>query len=120
MLQDEPYPKNFWEDLNPETRRFVMAPTGGTERLVLLFQELQRVPIARKVILAVAPQKDSLKRLRKNGGARDRLARKGIALLSGKAHAQLIERLGLPRCSADEFISLSPSLKMTLNSCGRW
>lgn len=72
---------------------------------------MQGVPIARKVILAVAPQKDSLKRVRKNGGARDRLARDGIALLSGLAHSQLIQRLGLPKCGADEFISFKPNLE---------
>lgn len=108
MLHNESYPKNFWEDMDPETRRIVMAPMGGTERLVVLFRELQGTPIARKVILAVAPQKDSLKRLRKNGGARDRLAQQGIALLSGKAHASLILRLGLPFCNAEEFISFKP------------
>jgi hypothetical protein len=108
MLRDEPYPRNFWEDIAPKTRLAIMSPTGGTARLVNLFRELQGVPIARKVVLAVAPQKDSLKRIRKNGGARDRLAKGGIALLSGKAHGALIEKLGLPKCSMDDFISFAP------------
>ena len=109
MLRHEPYPRNFWEDMSLAKRQVIMAPKGGTGRLVNLFRELQAVPISRKVVLAVAPQKDSLKRLRKNGGARDKLARQGIALLSGKAHSELIRQLGLPLCTGDQFISFKPA-----------
>ncbi len=75
MLRHAPYPKNFWEGIRPELRDAIMTPRSGTQRLVVLFRELREIPIARKIVLAVAPQKDSLKRIRKNGGARDCLAR---------------------------------------------
>jgi len=66
---------------------------------------VQERPISRSHVLAIAPQKDAMKRLRKNGGARDSLASDGIAILSGQYDAALIERLGLPKCKKDEFIS---------------
>jgi len=46
-----------------------------------------------------------MKRLRKNGGARDKIADGGIALLSGTYDKALIKTLGLPVCTRDEFIS---------------
>jgi hypothetical protein len=64
-------------------------------------------PISRTVVLGAARQKDAMKRLRKNGGARDSLARDNIALLSGHFDSKLIEELGLPKCEKDEFISFS-------------
>lgn len=109
LLRDEPYPKNFWEGLNPETRREIMMPRGGTERLAMLFRRHQRLPISRLLVQALAQQKDYMKRLRKNGGARDFLASEGIALLSGKVHHELIQKLGLPSCGKDDFISIKPT-----------
>jgi hypothetical protein len=47
-----------------------------------------------------------MKRLRKNGGARDLLAREGIAVLSGKYDHQIIKELKLPQLSSDEFLSI--------------
>jgi hypothetical protein len=52
-----------------------------------------------------------MKRLRRNGGARDSLARDGIALLSGSYDSALIEALRLPKCEKDEFISFRPTLQ---------
>jgi hypothetical protein len=109
MLLDAPYPKNFWEGLAPETRREIMTPRGGTERLAMLFRLHQRLPISRLLVQALAQQKDYMKRLRKNGGARDILASEGIALLSGKVHRGLIQKLGLPLCDRDDFISIRPT-----------
>lgn len=108
LLRNKDYPKNFWEGVSPQILRTVTGSRGGSERLAEMFRLFERRPISREVILALAPQKDTLKRLRKNGGARDRLVKEGIALLSGKYHGALIERLDLPRCNPDEFISIRP------------
>jgi len=108
LLKDHDYPKNFWEDVPPSVLRVVTNPRGGTERLNLLFRHYLRTPISRATVMALAPQKDTLKRLRKNGGARDRLVKDGIALLSGKYHSDLISKLGLPFCGPSEFISIQP------------
>ncbi len=108
MLFDQPYPANFWQHLSPEHRRAVMAPRGGTERLATLFELYQRKPISRTLIQALAQQHDYMKRLRRNGGARDILRKRGIALLGGKTHKALIARLGLPQTSANDFIAITP------------
>ncbi len=105
LLFEQPYPKNIWEDADPLKVKKIFKPEGGTERLVQLFKEMQEVPISRTVIEGIAQQKDYMKRLRKNGGARDKLASEGIALLSGAYDKALIKKLGLPACSREEFIS---------------
>lgn len=109
MLYQHDYPKNFWEDVSPQDLKKVTASHFGTQRLVALFSLYLGTPIPRQIVLSLAPQKDSLKRLRKNGGARDLLQKQGIALLSGKYHSQIISALGLPFCNADSFISMRPS-----------
>jgi len=108
LLRNAPYPKNFWAGLAPDVRRQIMTPRGATERLAMLFRLHQELPISRLLVQALAQQKDYMKRLRKNGGARDLLVREGIALLSGKAHHRLIQKLGLPLCDQDDFISIKP------------
>jgi len=105
LLKDVPYPPNFWLSLDSEVRRLIMTPRGGSERIAMLFRHHQGKPISRKLIEALGQQKDPLKRVRKNGGARDRLAREGIAILSGKKHAALIAEWGLSFCGKDEFVS---------------
>jgi hypothetical protein len=109
ILKDFPYPKNFWQFLPDSNRLAITRPRGGTERMAALFRLYQRQPIPRTVVEALAQQKDPMKRLRKNGGARDTFAREGLSLLSGKKHAALIQALGLPFCAKDQFISIQPS-----------
>lgn len=108
LLRDVPYPENFWEYLAPETRMAIMAPRGGTERLAALFRAVQSRPISRLLVQAVAQQDDYMKRIRRNGGARDLLAPEGVAVLWGQKDRNLIRQLGLPDCGPDEFISFKP------------
>lgn len=108
MLYRHPYPPNFWEVLPAADRLEVFAAGTATKRLAALFEKLQRTPISRLQVQAVAQQDDYMKRLRKNGGARDLLQEKGMVLLSGRSDPALIERLGLGRVSPSEFISLKP------------
>ncbi|MGO8757676.1 MAG: NaeI family type II restriction endonuclease [Terracidiphilus sp.] len=106
--RNAPYPKNVWEEVDSNLLAKILQPAGGKDRLDVLFRSLQERPISRSMVLAVARQKDAMKRLRKNGGARDSLARDGIALLSGNFDKELIEQLNLPKCRHDEFISFTP------------
>lgn len=48
-------------------------------------------------------------RIRRNGGARDLLAPKGIAILWGKGNDWLIGKLKLGPVGPDEFISYKPT-----------
>ena len=105
LLYEFSYPKNIWESADPALVKRIFKSKSGAERLVQMFKEMQGVPITRTVIEGIAQQKDYMKRLRKNGGARDKLAADGIALLSGAYDRVLIKNLGLPFCTRDEFIS---------------
>jgi hypothetical protein len=122
ILKDKDYPQNIWSNFSPELRAKIVSQPPGTKRVDSLFRLVQGKPISRSHILGVAPQKDAMKRLRKNGGARDKLARDGIALLSGNYDKALIRKLGLPTCKKDEFISYAPtkdSDKALLRAAGR-
>mgnify|MGYP000109044014 CR=1 FL=1 len=72
-----------------------------------LFREVQREPITRDVVEAVAQQRDFMRRIRsdKGRGTRDHLAKEGILLLSGHYDSPLIAALGLPHCSNSQFVS---------------
>jgi hypothetical protein len=106
LLKDAPYPPNFWLGLTAEDRDAIVSPRGGTERVAMLFRLCQRTPISRKLVVALAQQDDPMKRVRKNGGARDQLELEGISILSGATKRDVIARLGLPPCRRDEFISV--------------
>jgi hypothetical protein len=108
LIRDAGYPENPWQRFSPEIRRSITTPVGGSKRVDALFRLIQKTPISRALVLGVAPQKDAMRRLRRNGGARDSLARDGIVLLSGNYDKKQIEALGLPRCRRDEFISFAP------------
>lgn len=111
LLKDEPYPENIWEGLDLRVRNLIVGYPPGTQRVAALFRLVQEKPISRVQVLTMAPQRDGMKRLRKNGGARDSLGRDGVAILSGKKHKELIARFGLPHCNKDEFISFEPKLE---------
>lgn len=102
------YPANFWSGVSKVDAQHIMdmKNAGGSERLRRLFTVVQEKPVSRDVIEGVARQKDYMKRLRNNGGARGLLAADGIALLSGKYDSRLIKKLSLPVCTGDEFISI--------------
>lgn len=105
LLHDCPYPPNFWEDVPVKTAQYIMLGRSGNERLIRLFTELPDRPIHRDIVHGVARQKDYMKRLRRNGGARDTLAANDIAILSGAYDTTVIQLLGLHSVAADEVIS---------------
>lgn len=81
---------------------------GATEALANYFEQNQGVPTSRAAIIQIAQQLDGMKRLRRNGGARDILDQKRIALLWGRRDRVLIAQLNLGPVSASEFISYAP------------
>ncbi|WP_293576862.1 NaeI family type II restriction endonuclease [Phaeobacter sp.] len=111
LLQDEPYPANFWRTLPETTVKQIFAGDSGNARMAQLFRALPRHPIPRDVVEAVANQKDFMRRIRSDGGhgTRDVLAKEGLLILEGRKDAQLIRALDLPPCSASEFISAAPT-----------
>ena len=107
LLREHPYPSNFWRTVPPDAIEKIFSGGSGSRRMTALFREVQNVPISRNVVEAVAQQQDFMRRIRsdKGRGARDQLAKEGILLLSGTYDAPLILALGLPHCSASEFLS---------------
>ena len=111
LLRDHPYPPNFWRTVPSAAVTRIFAGASGNRRVMALFQEVQRRPISRDVIEAVARQSDFMRRIRADNGrgTRDHLAHFGVLLLSGQYDAGLIAALGLPTCGAGEFISCTPA-----------
>jgi len=104
LVSDFQYTRNFWSLVSDNDRREIMRLKGGTARLAMLFERYQRIAISRVQIAAVAQQDDFMKRIRRNGGARDTLAPKGIAILYSETDRSLMQKLGL-RFGYREFMS---------------
>jgi hypothetical protein len=105
ITANEPYPRRFWQVLDATRIQEIFSGKTGTERVVRLFDEVRNIPINRSVVADVAQQSDYMKRIRKNGGARDALKKKGVLLLSGKYNSPEIASRGLPTCDKESFIS---------------
>jgi hypothetical protein len=85
------------------------AARAASRRLAAHFEANQGTPISRDTVADLADeQKDPLKRVRRNGGARDYLDPKGIAILWGKGDRKVIKQLGLGPVADDEFIAYKP------------
>lgn len=107
LALDFPYTPNFWTLIDADLRGRIMAPRGGTERLATLFENCLETPVSRVLISSIAAQDDFMKRIRRNGGARDLLAPKGIAILYSENDRSLMHRLGLS-FGTREFVSYRP------------
>lgn len=108
LARDFGYTPNFWSLIPEESRSEIMSLRGGTKRLALLFERHQQLPVSRVQISAIAQQDDFMKRVRGNGGARDLLKPKGIAILYSENDREIMSRLGL-RFGAREFMSYAPA-----------
>ena len=107
LVSDFDYTPNFWSLIDASLRDKIMLPRGGATRLATLFENCPEVPVSRVLIAGIAAQDDFMKRIRRNGGARDILAPKGIAILYSESDHELMERFGLTFGSR-EFMSYSP------------
>lgn len=110
LVLDFPYTPNFWSLVSPELRSQIMSPRGGTERISILFEHCLETPVSRVLISSIAAQDDFMKRLRRNGGARDVLAPKGIAILYSETDRAVMHALGLS-FGTREFMSYRPKNK---------
>lgn len=100
------YTPNFWSRIAVPDREEIMRLLG-TKALSILFERYQGVPVSRVQIAAIARQDDFMKRVRRNGGARDNLAPKGIAVLYEGKDRNLLKSLGI-NVGKREFISFRP------------
>ena len=108
LFQGAEFPGNVFEQLSAPVRRQVLGAPSGASRVALLFEALQRVPVPRHVVEAVARQTDAAKRVRRNGGARDLTEPKNLYIFSYDQQRRWIEQFDLPACSKGDYISLTP------------
>ncbi len=106
LVSDFAYTPNFWSLIDEALRMKIMSAPTGQRRVATLFENCTGMPISRVQVAAVARQDDYMKRLRKNGGARDLLAPKGIAILYSETDRTLMHELGL-QFGYREFVSHS-------------
>lgn len=106
IARDAQMSENFMASLSSAERTRIMAPRGGTPKLCELFRTILKRAIHRDVISGLGQQKDALKRIRKNGGARDQLRREDIFILSGARNRDLLAELGFGEISSSQFLSI--------------
>lgn len=83
IFKDIPYPPNFLAGLPKDHFKKIISHKTGMKRVIELLRLTNRKAIPRHVICSVANQKDPMRRIRSNGGARDLLWEEGILVLSG-------------------------------------
>lgn len=106
LVRDEPYPASRWEGLDMARFRELRTVRGGKKRAAQFFRENVGRIVHRSIVQALLyDQRDYLKRVRGNGGARDDLKKEGIVILSGVYDAKEAKRLGIT-LRRDEFVAV--------------
>lgn len=106
LVHQQVLPESRWAILDMERFRELRKIKGGSKRAAVFFRENTGLPIHRSIVQGLLyDQKDYMKRIRGNGGAKDLLKSENIAILSGAYRSDPIGSFGLPRCSREEFIS---------------
>lgn len=100
-------PENVLLHMPAEDRTAVFAHSSGQARLNELFRRAQGRRIGRNVVRTLAQQKDYMKRVRGNGGARSALRPEGILIMGDyDSHRRIAAQLGLPVPRDGEFVSI--------------
>lgn len=86
-------------------RLVIMGQSSGTSRMVELFRRSVELVVDPTTVETVGQQRDSSKRIRSAGGARDILRQEGLLICSHYHNAYLDER-GLGRLQQGEFMAV--------------
>ncbi|MFB8270285.1 NaeI family type II restriction endonuclease [Streptomyces sp. NPDC055955] len=107
LWRDADLPENVLLHMDPTDRAAVFAPKSGQQRINELFRRAQQRRIGRNVVRTVAQQKDYMKRVRGNGGARSALRPEGILIMGDyDSHRDVARNLGLAPPREGEFVSV--------------
>lgn len=99
-------PPNTLLQLPPDIAAAIMDSRSGQNRVNNLFRNALGKRIPRGTIATVAMQKDYMKRVRGNGGARSALQSEGIVILGDYLyHRQIARELGLPVPEAGDSVA---------------
>jgi len=106
IFKERSLPESRFEGIDMLRFRQLRNLSGGSRRAAQFFRENLEKIIHRSVLQGLLfDQKDYMKRVRGNGGARDILSTEKIALFSGYYHSRLISQFNLGNCGRDEFVS---------------
>lgn len=108
ILKDHPYPENLIARLPPAAYAEITAQSSGQQRIIALLRMVKDRAIPRHVIASLANQKDPLKRIRSNGGARTVLWNSDLLVLSGRyvADREIAAELNDVALGRDEVMSV--------------
>ncbi|MCZ7417512.1 MULTISPECIES: NaeI family type II restriction endonuclease [unclassified Streptomyces] len=107
LWSDAALPENVLLHMNPADREAVLSQPSGQHRVNELFRRAQNRPIGRNVVRTVAQQKDYMKRVRGNGGARTAVKTQGIVIMGDYAtHRHIARSLGVCVPDEGEFVSV--------------
>jgi Restriction endonuclease NaeI len=106
LVERELLPESRWSNIDMKQFRGLRKLIGGNVRAAAFFRENLGKVVHRSILQGLLfDQKDYMKRIRGNGGAKDILGQENIAILSGAYRRDPIAALGLPNCGRDEFVS---------------
>ncbi|MGW2203989.1 NaeI family type II restriction endonuclease [Streptomyces sp. NPDC001774] len=113
LWHEQPLEENLLLHLDEETQAGILAAgseskrSPGQARINELFRRVQKRRIGRTVVRTLAQQKDYMKRVRGDGGARDRLRDEGILICGDYPnHRKVAAALGLPLPQEGENVSV--------------
>ena len=105
IFRNRPLPESRFEGFDMRRFRELRGMHGGSKRVAQFFRENPGKVVHRSVLQGLLyDQKDYMKRVRGNGGARDLLLKEQAVILSGYYHSALIAEFDLPTCGRDEFV----------------
>ncbi|MEV0123075.1 NaeI family type II restriction endonuclease [Streptomyces sp. NPDC050703] len=106
LWRDADLSENVLLHMSDTDREAVLGNESGQVRINELFRRAQGRRIGRTAVRTVARQRDYMKRIRLNGGARTALGAEGIIILGdSRAHRHIARQLGLPVPGDGEFVS---------------
>ena len=109
LVEDQPYPASRWAGMDMLRFRELRNVKGGTKRAGQFFRENIGRVVHRSILQALLhDQRDYMKRVRGNGGARDDLRDEGIELLSGAYDRKRATSAGI-ELERDEFLAIKIS-----------
>lgn len=108
LCKNATMPKNFFESIEDKNilKQITDPKANGTERVKRLFMLCTNQIIPRWAIESVAQQKDPMKRVRQNGGARNALSNMGVRVLNGAYDKEELIALGFSQIKKDEWVSV--------------
>ncbi|MEU9706026.1 NaeI family type II restriction endonuclease [Streptomyces sp. NPDC047981] len=113
LWHEKPLDENLLLHLDKDTQAAILAAGSGSKRspgqakVNELFRRVQKRRIGRTVVRTLAQQKDYMKRIRGDGGARDKLRDEGILICGDYPnHKKVAAALGLPLPLEGESVSV--------------